>query len=68
MPINWVVADAVYGHGTTLRNWLERQDRPYALAVPATETVCVWTPHRCLLKDVAGIAATARRILPLKGS
>lgn len=41
LPINWVVADTVYGHSTNLRLWLEKQGYFYAMAVPANEVVCI---------------------------
>lgn len=56
LPIEWVVADTVYGHSPDLRLWLEEQGYPYALAVPCTEVVCVQTKAGCLLSDVASIA------------
>ena len=59
LPIEWVVADTVYGHCPDLRLWLEEQGYAYALAVPATEVVCVQTPAGCLLSDVASIAHQA---------
>jgi SRSO17 transposase len=37
LPINWVVADTVYGHCPDLRLFLEEQGYAYGLAVPATE-------------------------------
>ncbi len=55
LPIRWVVADTVYGHSPDLRQWLEAQGYPYALAVPSTEVVCVQTKAGCLLADVASI-------------
>src|SRR5207237_1293469 len=56
LPIDWVVADTVYGHSLNLRLWLEEQGYAYALAVPCTEVVCVQTHEGCLLADVASIA------------
>jgi SRSO17 transposase len=53
VPIQWVVADTVYGHSTDLRLWLEDQDYAYALAVPSIEVVCVQTHDGCRLADVA---------------
>jgi SRSO17 transposase len=61
LPICWVVADTVYGHSPDLRLWLEEQGYPYALAVPATEVVCVQTHAGILLSDVASIAQQALR-------
>src|SRR5213082_2113690 len=59
LPIDWVVADTVYGHCPDLRMWLEEQGYAYALAVPCTEVVCVQTQAGCLLADVASIAQQA---------
>ena len=56
LPIEWVVADTVYGHSPDLRLFLEAPGYPYALAVPCTEVVCVQTHSACLLADVASIA------------
>src|SRR5207248_1861766 len=47
LPIDWVVADTVYGHCPDLRMWLEEQGYAYALAVPCTEVVCVQTQAGC---------------------
>jgi SRSO17 transposase len=55
LPINWVVADTVYGHSLDLRVFLEEQGDAYALAVPCTEVVCVQRHSGCLLSDVASI-------------
>src|SRR5262249_6017159 len=43
LPIRWVVADTVYGHSPTLRNFLEEQGYAFVLAVPSTEVICVQT-------------------------
>jgi SRSO17 transposase len=59
LPIQWVVADTVYGHSTDLRLWLEEHGFSYALAVPSTEVVCVQTPAGLLLSDVASIGQRA---------
>ena len=61
LPIRWVVADTVYGHGPDLRAWVEEQGYAYALAVPCTEVVCVQTRTGLLLSDVASIAQQALR-------
>lgn len=61
LPIQWVVADTVYGHGTDLRLWLEQQGYAYALAVPSIEVVAVQTTTGCLLADVASIQQQALR-------
>ena len=60
LPINWVVADTVYGHSPDLRRFLEEQGYAYALAVPCTEVVCVQTQAGCLLSDVASLAHQLR--------
>ena len=60
LPIDWVVADTVYGHCPDLRMWLEEQGYAYALAVPCTEVVCVQTQAGCLLADVASIVHQLR--------
>src|SRR5947209_15708797 len=59
LPIDWVVADTVYGHCPDLRTFLEAQGFPYALAVPCTEVNCVQTPDGYLLNSVATIAQQA---------
>ncbi len=59
LPINWVVADSVYGHSPDLRLFVEEQGYAYALAVPSTEVVCVQTRAGFLLSDVASIACQA---------
>lgn len=56
LPFRWVVADTVYGHSSGLRDFLEEQGHPYALAVPSSEVVCVQTKTGLLLSDVASIA------------
>lgn len=60
LPFRWVVADTVYGHSSDLRQWLEAQDHAFALAVPATEVICVQTPSGPLLRDVGTIASQVR--------
>ena len=59
LPIQWVVADTVYGHSPDLRLFLEEQGYAYALAVPSIEVVCVQTPDGCVLADVATIQQQA---------
>lgn len=59
LPIDWVVADTVYGHSPDLRLFLEAQGYAYALAVPCTEVICVQTHAGCLLSSVARIAQQA---------
>jgi SRSO17 transposase len=55
VPINWVVADTVYGHSPDLRTFLEQQGFSYALAVPCIEVVAVQTKDGCKLADVASL-------------
>ena len=59
LPIDWVVADTVYGHCPDLRVFLEEQGYAYALAVACTEVICVQTQAGCLLSSVASIAQQA---------
>jgi SRSO17 transposase len=61
LPINWVVADTVYGHSADLRIFLQEQGYAYALAVPSIEVVCVQTRTGLLLDTVASIAEQALR-------
>jgi SRSO17 transposase len=56
LPINWVVADTVYGHSPNLRVFLEEQGDAYALAVPSIEVVCVQTHAGIRLGDVGSLA------------
>lgn len=57
LPVNWVVADTVYGHSTDLRLWLEARGFFYALAVPDNEVVCIQTAQRAYrIAEVASIA------------
>jgi SRSO17 transposase len=56
LPTGWVVGDTVYGHSTDLRLFLEQRGLAYAMAVPCTEVVCVWTPTGSRLADVASLA------------
>ncbi len=44
VPIEWVVADTVYGGNLDLRTWLEAHQYPYVLAVACTEPVAFQTP------------------------
>jgi SRSO17 transposase len=55
LPINWVVADTVYGHSTDLRLWLEAQGFSFALGVPANEVVCVQTTQGYRIAEGANI-------------
>src|SRR5947209_14677772 len=59
LPIDWVVADTVYGHSPDLRAFVEAQGYAYAFAVPCTEVICVQTSAGCLLDSVARIAERA---------
>jgi SRSO17 transposase len=43
LPVSWVVADTVYGGNLDLRNWLERRQCPYVLAVACDEPVGILT-------------------------
>src|SRR5712692_9136084 len=61
LPIDWVVADTVYGHSPDLRIFLEEQGYAYALAVPCSEVVCVQTAEGCLLSDVGSLGQHAPR-------
>src|SRR5947208_3176794 len=45
IPIDWVVADTVYGGNFDLRNFLEGHRYHYALAVACTEPVALHTPQ-----------------------
>ncbi len=44
VPIDWVVADTVYGNNLDLRTWLEEQGYWYVLAVANTEQIGIMTP------------------------
>src|SRR5438874_943491 len=44
VPIEWVVADTVYGSNLELRTWCEHHQYPYVLAVACTEPVAFQTP------------------------
>jgi SRSO17 transposase len=44
IPIDWVVADTVYGNNLDLRTWLEDQGDWYVLAVANTEPIGIMTP------------------------
>ena len=45
VPIDWVVADTVYGNNLDLRTWLEDQGYCYVLAVANTEPIGIMTPE-----------------------
>ncbi len=44
VPIDWVVADTVYGNNLDLRTWLEDHGYWYVLAVANTEQIGIMTP------------------------
>jgi len=44
VPIEWVVADTVYGGNLDLRTWCEHHHYPYVLAVACNEPVGIVTP------------------------
>jgi SRSO17 transposase len=52
VKVQWVVGDTVYGYDE-LRSWLEAQEQPYVLAVPATHPV--WMDGR--MQPVGLVAA-----------
>ena len=43
IPIDWVVADTVYGNNLDLRTWLEDHHYSFALAVACTEQIGIMT-------------------------
>ena len=45
-PCRWVLADAVYGVDSGLRQMLEARRQPYALAVRSNQPVRAWTQRR----------------------
>ena len=55
VPIQWVVADTVYGHSSDLRRFLEQQGLSYAFAVPSIEVVAVQTTDGPQLADVGSL-------------
>lgn len=52
VPIDWVVADTVYGNNLDLRTWLEDQGYWYVLAVANTEQIGILTPDGTRLLTV----------------
>lgn len=44
VPIDWVVADCVYGNSPALRTHLETRQQPYVLAVACTEPIVLHVP------------------------
>src|SRR6266568_3078644 len=53
IPIDWVVADTVYGNNLDLRTWLEDHQYWFALAVASTEPIGVMTAQGRTLLTVA---------------
>jgi SRSO17 transposase len=53
IPIDWVVADTVYGNNLDLRTWLEDHQYSFVLAVANTEQIGIMTPEGCKLVTVA---------------
>ena len=45
IPIDWVVADTVYGNNLDLRAWLEEHGYCHVLAVANTEQIGIMTPE-----------------------
>jgi SRSO17 transposase len=45
IPIDWVVADTVYGNNLDLRIWLEDHQYSFVLAVANTEPIGIMTPE-----------------------
>jgi SRSO17 transposase len=45
VPIEWVVADTVYGGNLDLRTWLETHQYPYVLAVACDSACRLPDPH-----------------------
>jgi SRSO17 transposase len=45
IPIDWVVADTVYGNNLDLRTWLEDHGYCHVLAVANTEPIGIMTPE-----------------------
>jgi SRSO17 transposase len=60
VPINWVVADSVYGGHAELRMWLETHHYPYVGAVACDEPVVLTIPgggvRRMEVRQVASVA------------
>jgi hypothetical protein len=54
VPASWVTADEVYGGSPALREWLERRQVPYVLAVKCTELLEAPAPN-----SSAGTARTS---------
>ena len=58
VPVEWVVADSVYGGHADLRTWLETHQYPYVGAVTCDEPVVLQTPcgvRRVQVRDVPAL-------------
>ena len=66
IPIAWVVADTVYGANLDLRNWCERHQYSYVLAVACDEPVGIVTAdgerRRVEVRDVEALLRGSSRI------
>jgi SRSO17 transposase len=61
VPLDWVVADSVYGGHLELRTWLEAHQYPYVGAVACDEPVVLATPdgvRRVEVRDVPALLLT----------
>ena len=61
VPMDWVVADSVYGGHQDLRTWLEAHRYPYVGAVACDEPVVLQTPagvRRVEVRDVPALLLT----------
>jgi SRSO17 transposase len=61
VPVDWVVADSVYGGYSDLRTWLETHQYPYVGAVACDEPVVLQTPagvRRVEVRDVPALLLT----------
>ena len=61
VPVDWVVADSVYGGHLELRTWLETHQYPYVGAVACDEPVVLATPggvRRVEVRDVPALVLT----------
>jgi SRSO17 transposase len=62
VPVDWVVADSVYGGHLELRTWLETQQYPYVGAVACDEPVVLVVPdggvRRMEVRDVPALVLT----------
>src|SRR5262249_21249036 len=57
IPIDWVVADTVYGSNLDLRNWLEAHQYHYVLGVASNEPIAFQT-HEGLARVEAALVET----------